>query len=146
MSAMFKRTVPTARDAERFIDLPYSEQDFDCGHLTVLVQKELFGRDLDLPLRHPRGRRGQAVMIGRISQTLVDSVDQPETGDIALYTQPCEDGGEQYHLGTVFVLCGERWLLHVQFGQRSVLQREREATRLGLHLQGYFRCRELSHA
>lgn len=137
-------TPPTLRDAQRLVNLPYVDGVFDCGHMVILTQLELFGRRVDLPLQHPRGRCGQAALIGRLSETLVDPVETPVSGDVALYSQPDADGGAHYHLGTVFVQCGERWLLHVQLDRRSVLQREIDARRLGLQLQGYFRLRELA--
>lgn len=140
---MHSTSKPTLRDAERLVGLPFVDGEFDCGHMVVLAQRELFGREVDLPLPHPRGRRGQAALIGRLSATLVDLVDVPEAGDVALYSQADADGGVHWHLGTVFVLCGERWLLHVQVGCTSVLQPEADAMRLGLHLQGYYRWREI---
>lgn len=127
----------SARQLDPFIGLPYTA-DFDCGHLVLLVQERIFGRAVSLP-SHPRGRRGQAGVIERASATLVVQVDMPASGDVVLWRQADADGGWHYHLGTVFELGGERWVLHVPEGGYSLLERETDARLGGLQLQGYYR-------
>lgn len=132
--------VVTLRDAEALVGIPYDEGHFDCGHLVSLVQQQLFGRAVGLPVHHPRGRRGQAAMIGRLSAQLVERVVVPATGDVSLYLEVHDDGREGFHLGTVFVQAGECWVLHAHATSgASVLQRETDALRMGLRLEGYYR-------
>lgn len=130
----------TLRDAEALVGIPYVEEHFDCAHLVSLTQQQLFGRTVALPLLHPRGRRGQAAVIGRLATQLAEKVAEPATGDVALYFETEDDGRERFHLGTVFLQAGERWVLHAHATTgASVLQRERDALRMGLRIEGYYR-------
>lgn len=130
----------TLRDAEQLVGRPYVDGVADCGHLVIEAQRVLFGREVDLPLRHPRGRRGQAALIGRLSAVLVQRVATPQSGDVALYLEDDDDGGQHYHLGTVILQGGECWVLHSHATTgASVLQRQADALRLGLRLEGYYR-------
>ncbi|TXI23129.1 MAG: peptidoglycan endopeptidase [Roseateles sp.] len=134
-----------ARDALALLDLPYSTT-FDCGHLVIRAQRELFGLDLALAQQHPAGRRGQAALLGQLTAELAERVAVPATGDVALYVQDDADGGWHYHLGVVIMELGEAWLLHLPANGRSLLQRERDARVHGLRLEGYYRPhREASH-
>lgn len=133
-------TAATLRDAEALVGLPYDEERFDCAHLVSLTQQRIFGRDVGLPQHHPRGRRGQAALIGQLCAALVQRVQTPATGDVALYLEVEDDGRERFHLGTLFLQAGERWLLHAHATSGvSVLQREADALRMGLRLDGYYR-------
>ena len=107
----------------------------------MLTQQRLFGRSLDLAQahRHPRGRRGQAALIGRLSRELARRVDAPQTGDVALYEQDDADGWPHYHVGTVFNELGTLWLLHLPAGGHSVMQRELDARLRGMRLVGFYR-------
>lgn len=130
----------TLRDAEALVGLPYDEEHFDCAHLVSLTQQQLFGRDVGLPQRHPRGRRRQAVLVAQLVAALVERVQTPAPGDVALYLEVEDDGRERFHMGTVFLQGGERWLLHAHATSgASVLQREADALRMGLRLDGYYR-------
>ena len=133
-------SVVTLRDAEQLVGIPYVDGQFDCAHLVAETQRRLFGREIALPQHHPRGRRGQAALIRRLAAVHVERVAAPSTGDVGLYTEVESDGGARYHLGTLFVQAGERWLLHAHATTgASVLQREPDALRMGLRLDGYYR-------
>ncbi len=135
----------TLRDAERLVGRPHIDGVADCGHLVVDTQRLLFNREVDLPLQHPQGRRGQAALIGRLSAVLVQRVDVPATGDVGLYIEDDDDGGWHFHLGTIFVQGGERWLLHSHATTgASILQREADALRLGLRVEGHYRWSEFN--
>ncbi|MFN3302803.1 MAG: hypothetical protein ACK44A_03685 [Roseateles sp.] len=138
---MSARTAPAvrARDAAALVDLAYVPDRFVCGHFVMLTQAELFGRLITLPTAYPLGRRGQAAVLGRLTAELAERVDDPLTGDVAMYEQDDADGGVHFHLGTVFVERGELWLLHLPANGRSVLQRETDVRLHGLRRVGFFR-------
>lgn len=130
----------TLRQAETLVGIPYVEGSFDCVHLVALTHQQLFGRTVPIPQLHPRGRRGQAAVIARLTSAVVERVAEPATGDVGLYIETEDDGGERFHVGTVFLQAGERWLLHAHATSGfSVLQREGDALRMGLRLDGYYR-------
>ena len=124
--------------------LHYDEVGFDCGHLAVLAQQRLFGREVAVPSVHPRGRRGQAALVERLAGELADPVANPISGDVGLYEAVDGASGLAYmHIGTVLDMARERWLLHIRVGGRSLIERERDARVKGLHHLGYYRLREI---
>jgi sulfur carrier protein ThiS len=136
---------PTLRDAERYVGRAYVEGEFDCASLAVLVQAELFGRRIDLPVaadRH-RGRRGQASDIQRLQPEVADLVSEPRTGDAVILWALVPEGlpplNRQWHVGTVFVQGGETWILHcANEAQGVALQRLDHLLQLGMHLDGFY--------
>lgn len=141
MSAPTLRLVQ-ARDAAALINLPYEAERFVCGHFVMRTQRELFGREIQLPTAYPLGRRGQAAMLGRLTAELAVATDAPQTGDVAMYEQDDADGGAHFHLGTVFIELGELWLLHLPADGHSVMQRELQVRLQGLRRVGFYRLLE----
>lgn len=127
-----------ARDLDRFCGLPYCERAFDCADLVALVQRDLYGRTIRLPGRAARLRApvatAQRALSGEIAERVAD--DQVADGDVVLMHS------DTMHLGVLFVIAGERWVLHafanVGF---TALQRVRELAQLGVRIEGYYRCR-----
>lgn len=134
----------TLRQAETLVGLTHVPGRFDCMHLALLAQRQLFGRAVPWPQQaHPLGRRHQAAMIRRhcadLARPLADD-EPPATGDGVLWTVDAGTAGRGYHIGTLFVQAGERWVLHTSedLGQ-SVLQRLRDCPAQGLRLEGFYR-------
>ncbi len=67
-------------EVERLTLIPYDENEFDCADLVALVQRELFGRQIQMPGRRPRGAEGQAA-IGDLSRPYARRTDTPQDGD-----------------------------------------------------------------
>lgn len=137
------RTDVTPRQAEALVGLPFVDGEFDCVHLAVRAQADLWGRVVRWPAgtRHPRGRRGQAAEIERTRDQVVDAIDVPESGDIVLMRQRLANGAFQYHVGTLIIHAGQRWVLHVFEGHHSVLQPEADVYIDGTSRDGYYRWR-----
>lgn len=121
------------------LGLRHDDEKFNCGHFLILVLQQLFHVQADLPQAHPRGRRGRAALLGRLSRELAQEVEAPVSGDVALYDQVDADGGLHFHVGAVLRQAGELWLLHLPEGGESVLQPETDAGRNGLRRVGFFR-------
>ena len=94
---------------EQFVGLEYRADSFDCADLVVLVQRVLFGRDVQLPNARPRGERGQA-MLGELSKPYGVRTSLPMDGDLVLMSQ----GGRPSHVGVYFNIAREGYVLHVR--------------------------------
>lgn len=123
-------------DVERYTLIPYDEQKFDCADLVVLVQRELFGRDVQMPGRRPRGAEGQAAL-GELSRQYGRRTATPQDGDLVLMI----DHGQKRpgHAGVYFWLGHEAWVLHANEKTGcSILHRARELPDFGLRIEGYY--------
>lgn len=78
-------------------------------------------------------------MLGRLSREVGRWVDEPVSGDIALYEQDGVDGGSHYHLGVVLRQAGQLWLLHLPERGESVMQEESQVVWHGLRRVGFYR-------
>lgn len=132
--------MPTLRDAERYVGWPYVEGEFDCMHLAVMVQADLFGRVVPWPAEHPAGDAAQMRAIRRHAPELADRVAEPRAGDAVLMVCTT-DKGTHLHIGTLFEQLGERWVLHSGPGTDTILQRLVDARRLGARVEGFYRWR-----
>lgn len=140
----------TLADAERFVHAGYQyvEGEFDCGSLAVLVQRELFDRDVTVPPASERsaGRLGQRRDILRIQPETSYAVETPETGDAVLYWNT-EGSEKRWHVGTVFLRDGEVWVLHLVDEERGVmLQRDADLRGTGLVRDAFYRWKTPTYA
>lgn len=123
-------------DVEKYVGLPYCEDTMDCADLVVLVQKELFGREVSLPNGRPRGVQGSA-SIGARLHAYAKPTEPPADGDLVLMrgigkTKPG-------HAGVYFYLDRESWVLHSnETNGVSVLQRVRELPDFGVIINGVY--------
>ncbi len=122
--------------AERFVGIAYDPDSMDCADLVVLVQRELFGRSVQLPGRRPRGAAGQAAL-GELSRPYCLPADSPQDGDLVLMSEaPHKRPG---HAGVFFYLAHEGWVLHSnERNGCSVLHRVRDLPEFGLRIEGYY--------
>ena len=96
-------------DVGRFVGIPYCETTMDCADFCVLVQRELFGREVVLPSSRPRGDRGQ-IALGELSKPYGVRTDTPQDGDLVVMMQ----AGRPSHVGVYFFLAHEPRVLHVR--------------------------------
>lgn len=124
-------------DVERFVAIPYDEREFDCADLVALVQRELFGRDVQMPGRRPRGVEGQAAL-GELSQPYGQRTATPQDGDLVLMI---EHGQKRPgHAGVYFWLGHEGHCLHSnERNGCSVIHKIRDLPDFGLRIEGYYR-------
>lgn len=128
------------REAQKYVGMGYVVGEFDCADLAVLVQREVFARDVALPAtrNRPGGRRSQAREINRWRDALAVPIDAPVTGCAVLLSEP-DDGGRTWHVGTVFMDAHQVWVLHNNFVQGSAaLQRLSDLRLWGMRLEGYY--------
>ncbi|HEL2957641.1 TPA: peptidoglycan endopeptidase [Stenotrophomonas maltophilia] len=122
--------------AERFVGIPYDEREMDCADLVALVQRELFGREVQMPGRRPRGVEGQAAL-GELSRPYCRRALTPQDGDLVLMIEtPNKRPG---HAGIFFFLAHEGWVLHSnERNGCSVLHRVRDMPEFGLRIEGIY--------
>ncbi|MGI9218600.1 MAG: hypothetical protein ACR2JA_16570 [Hydrogenophaga sp.] len=133
----------TLRAAEALVGLPYVARSFDCMHLAVLAQQQLFGRTVRWAGGlHPARPTYQVALvrdaIGDVARPLAAG-EQPEAGDAVLWLA---GGGRSthFHIGTLLLHAGEQWVLHTSEALgTSVLQRLAECPLTGLRLEGIYR-------
>lgn len=145
MAAVGEHTMPLLRRAEALVGLPYVEGEFDCGHLVVRAARELFGREVELPIAspHPVSARGQAAALAvcrRMTARALLPYQAVQPGDLALFTE-VDSGGvtRHWHVGLVIETQPEFWILHTRAGDASVLARLVDCIRQGLALEGWYR-------
>lgn len=126
-----------ARDLDRFCGLPYCERTFDCADLVALVQRELYGKHIALPGRAARERAPVATAQRALSGEIACGITEAEAGDGDVVLMH----SDTMHLGVLFVIAGERWVLHAfaNVGY-TALQRVSELRQLGVRIEGYYRC------
>ncbi|MEA9605698.1 peptidoglycan endopeptidase [Xanthomonas campestris pv. plantaginis] len=123
-------------DVERFLNIPYDADTNDCADLVVQVQHKLFGREVQMPARRPRGAAGQ-VALGELSQAYAVATTTPVDGDLVLMF----DKGQSRpgHVGVFFYLAHEGWVLHTTSALGSSwLHRVRELPDYGARIEGYY--------
>lgn len=126
-----------ARDLDRFCGMVYSKSAFDCADFVVYVQRELFGRNVTMPSRRPRGAQGQAAL-GALSAQYVDARQgAAQDGDLVLMY----DMGKRArgHVGVYFRIGGCEWVLHCtdKLGG-SVVTARSDLQNMGLIIEGIY--------
>jgi len=125
------------QDIERFVAIPYDADAFDCADLVVEVQQTLFGRDVSMPSRRPRGPRGATELKSLSTPYARRREGTPIDGDLVLMF----DHGQRSpgHAGVFFFLAHEEWVLHTSEGTTcSVLHRIRDLPGFGLRVEGIY--------
>ncbi|WP_159917877.1 hypothetical protein [Pantoea sp. 18069] len=127
-------------NVDRFIGIPYDARHMDCADLALLVQRELFGREVLLPGKRPRPLRddAQAQAIRAYTAQLADPVINPRDGDAVLMREV--GAAIAGHIGTYFFLSFTPYVLHTAaYLGGSVLHRMQDLSATGLTLEGFYR-------
>jgi hypothetical protein len=128
------------RAVQAYVGRAYVPGVYDCAHLAVDVQREVFGRSVQLPGQHRLGRAGQVAQIRACRDTLAQRIDAPEQGCAVLLTGTTDAGHPVWHIGTVVFFKGEPWALHNSAHQGSAwLVRLGGFAAQGLKIEGYYR-------
>lgn len=128
-------------DLDRFIGIPYCPRRMDCADLAMLVQRELFGKSVQLAGKRPRPLHPakQDAAIDAYRDQLAVPVEQPQDGDAVLMREP---GAERAgHIGTFFFINYAPHVLHTASWMQggSTLHRLQDLSSLGLTVEGYYR-------
>ena len=127
---------------DQFIGLPYCPRRMDCADLAILIQRELYGREVLLPGKprpRPLNPAAQDAAIDTHKDQLAEPVDTPQDGNVVLM---CEPGAVTAgHIGTFFFVNHAPHVLHTASWMQggSTLHRLQDLPSLGLQVQGYYR-------
>jgi hypothetical protein len=124
-------------DLDPFIGRAYDPACFDCVDLVREVSLALFGRNIELPGGHPRGRK-RLPMVSSIAKKLTAPTESPVDGDLVLMF----DRGISIptHVGLYFWLGHQGWVLHVGAGiPFSCTHSIRDLPAFGAPIEGFYR-------
>lgn len=125
--------------AQGYVGREYVPGQYDCAHLAIDVQREVFGRHISLPAPHRLGRAGQVAQIRALRDELAVRIGTAVHGCGVLITTPL-DAGPQWHIGTVLIHRGETWVLHnsAHIGS-AALNLIADFARRGQRIEGFYR-------
>ncbi len=128
-------------DAQSYVGVEYVPGVYDCGHLFLDVQRQVFGRELTLPDIGPHSQdlAGQARQIATVRDALAERIQEPLHGCAVLSNAPIYGGQLCWHIGTVFMYRGDVWVLHNSHAMGSAsLNRLRDFARRGQRIEGFY--------
>lgn len=126
---------------DRFVGIPYCPRRMDCADLAMLVQREVFGRDVAFAGKRPRPLTSaeQDAALASYTAQLAEPVERPRDGDIV----SMREIGQIVpgHVGTYFFLNYTPYVLHTAAWMQggSSLHRLQDIGGFGLTVMGYFR-------
>lgn len=127
--------------AQAMVGRPYVVGEFDCAHLYLQVQKEIFGRSLVLPTqysKHAKGRTGQGTQICAARDELARQINAPIHGCAVLLVSP-DSNGQRWHIGTIFSRSSDWWVLHNSSVMGGVsFTRLRDFAWRGQRIEGFY--------
>jgi len=99
----------SAHWAEAYVGMAYDKDNWNCGDLVMLVQREQFGREVALPVERKEYHWKELTSI--ISQEIPKQtvwVEVPQDGDVVLMN----NGSFLKHVGVYVLYCGTPYVLH----------------------------------
>ena len=129
-----------ALQLDRFVGIPYCPRHMDCADLAILVQRDLFGREVVLAGKRlrPLDLQAQAKVIAAYCAELGVRIDRPQDGDAVLMRDFCQQ--QAGHIGTFFFINYAPHVLHTSHKLgASVLHRVQDLQGYGLVVEGFYR-------
>ena len=125
---------------DKYMGLPYSPRRFDCGDLAILLQKELFGNEVQLAGKRlrPLNSDRQVEVLALYCADLGEKTETPQDGDAILMREVGSDTAG--HIGTYFFVSYTPSVLHTSEALGgSRLHRLSDLPSLGLSIAGYYK-------
>lgn len=120
--------------SERYVGMPYKPGEFDCADLVVLVQREIFKREVSLPSEHAQHPAGRARQILDLRNDYARPTAQPKEGDAALLITR----GRLQHIGVLCLVGAQRWVLHNAEGAGVVMHSVPMLAAHGYSIEDYY--------
>ena len=119
--------------AQGYLGRTYCADTFDCADFFCLLNRDVFGRNIEAPSVHSRGRMGQAKQIKEARDGHFVKLEEPEHGCAVLTVS-----ADIWHIGTMFRYNGTWWICHNSRSNGGVaLQRIRDLR--GQRIEGFYR-------
>lgn len=119
-----------------FVGKPYIPDQYDCVHLVVDVQKQVYGKDIEIPVEREEHVFLLSKQIDQHLETFYEQVEVPQEGDMVL--MKCK--GRLNHTGVYVVINGVAYVLHNLRSIMSVaLHKVRELEKYGVVVDSYYR-------
>lgn len=126
---------------ERYIGLPYVEDEFDCTHLLQKVTEEVFGKVIPLPSERQPTAFGKSGQVGQHKNHYFEKITPEEAVDGDVVIMVCRTRFN--HIGVFFRLNGVPYVLHNLKNVGGVTaHRIRDLDRINIGLDGYYRFKE----
>jgi hypothetical protein len=121
--------------SDRYVGEPYLAEVADCAVLAARVAREVFGKEVSLPVSHAATVRAQATQIVDCKDAYARRIRAPEDGSPVLLI----GRGVSCHIGVMCWIAGEWWVLHANQSFGFVTrERLRSMTRLHYRVEGYY--------
>lgn len=126
---------------DEFVGKPYKEGVYDCAHLLVDVQQNVFHRNVDIPVERDETIYALSRQIDQHKPHYAVPISEEEAqeGDVVLML--CR--GRLNHIGVLAVIRGIKYVLHnVKSTGNVTLHKIKDLHRYALEVEGYYRCVE----
>lgn len=122
---------------DKYLGIPYDNLDMDCGALVMLVQKELFGREIFVPNGVRKSVKSRLEFIRESQGVLAEATQTPEDGDVILMRDMSR--AHAWHLGVFFRVDYVPHVLHTTEVLGSRLDVITELAQTGIAVEGYYK-------
>lgn len=125
---------------ETYIGRPYSD-DYNCAHLLVDVQRNVFNRNVNIPIESESQVFLLSKQIDDKKKTYLTPIEATEIqdGDVVLM----KSRGRLNHIGILAVINGMKFVLHnVKSTGNVTLHRLKDLEKYALSVEGFYRCVE----
>lgn len=126
---------------DAYIGKPYQEGTYDCAHLLVDVQVNVFHRRVNIPVERAQHIFLTARKIDEHRETYLEPITEEESqeGDVILMVSR----GRLSHIGVLAVIDGIKYVLHnLKSSGNVALHKLRDLDKYALTLNGFYRCKE----
>lgn len=123
----------TAHWSDAWLGREYDAARFNCADLALAVQREHFGRALDIVGAHPVGALAQAHAVEAEVWRHAQPIDAPRDGAVVLL----EARGRLRHIGVYCDIAGGM-VLHAMKKAGVIRTPLRDLPRIGMRIEGYY--------
>lgn len=127
--------------SDGYVGLPYIADTFDCVHLVVRVQNEVFGKQITIPVQREEHVFKLSKQIEEHMETFYEEVPKEDAQDGDLVLMKC--AGRLNHTGVYTVVGGVPYVLHNLRNLGSVaMHRLRDIEKYGIVFDSVYRVKE----
>lgn len=127
----------SAHWSDAYVGRPYVPGVTDCAELAAAVQREVFGRPVEIPAERPDSPESGAALIARLQHDHAVPIAAPVEGCAVLLRRGAI--ARPWHIGTYFERAGEGYILHsTRAAGAATVVRLRDIGRFGFQVEGFY--------